>query len=358
MKAAVCYEFKKPLVVEEIDIDSPGKREVKVRYAATAVCHSDIHKLNGDFEPDLPAVAGHESAGYVMEVGEGVTAVKPGDSVVVTTVTSCGKCPSCSRGYYHLCDLRYDNPIGHLRTKRGQGLSTMSMVGGFAEQSIVLESQLTKIPQDFPMDRAALLACGVITGFGAVVNLAKVQPFSSVAVIGTGGVGLNVIQGAVASGAYPIIAVDTLDNKLEAAKIFGATHTINAKKEDAVKTVKDLTDGWGTNYAFTTVANNAAIRQCVAMLGKRGMAVIIGVPSSGETFSLSPFEIQSDEKIVTACFMGAANFSVDIPRLVSLYQAGRYKLDELITGRYPLAKINEAIADLVNGKSLRNVIMF
>jgi Zn-dependent alcohol dehydrogenase len=258
-----------------------------------------------------------------------------------------------------MCDLKHAlNDKGHLRNKRGQSLVTMSMVGGFAEKSIVLESQVTKVPQDFPLDRAALLACGVITGFGAVVNRAKVKPLSSVVVFGTGGVGLNAIQGAVLSGAKPVIAVDILDNKLAAAKKFGATHTINLKNEDVVKTVKDLTDGWGANYVFTTIATDAAIRQSVAVLGKRGTAVIIGVPAAGATFHFSPFEFLDDEKTLTACYMGSTNMGIDIPRLISLYKAGHLKLDELITGRYPLTQINEAIAAFIDGKALRNVIVF
>jgi S-(hydroxymethyl)glutathione dehydrogenase/alcohol dehydrogenase len=359
MKAAICYEFSKPLSIEEIDIDSPGKGEVKVRLAATAICHSDIHMMSGDFAKDLPIVAGHESAGYVDKIGEGVTAVKPGDSVVVSTIAWCGKCQPCKLGLFHMCDLKHtQNNKGHLRNKHGQSLITMSMVGGFAEQSIVLESQVTKVPQDFPLDRAALLACGVITGFGAVVNRAGVKPFSSVVVIGTGGVGLNAIQGAVLSGARPVIAVDTLDNKLTAAKTFGATHTINIKKEDATKTVRDLTGGWGADYVFTTVATEAAIRQSVAILGKRGNAVIIGVPAAGATFTFSPFEFLDDEKTLTACYMGSTNMSIDIPRLISLYKAGHFKLDELITGRYPLSQINKAISTFISGKALRNVIVF
>jgi S-(hydroxymethyl)glutathione dehydrogenase/alcohol dehydrogenase len=359
MKAAICYEFNKPLSVEEIDIDTPGRGEIKVRLAATAICHSDIHMISGDFASDLPIVAGHESAGYVDEIGEGVTSVKPGDSVVISTVAWCGKCQACRLGLFHMCDLRYTlNNKGHLRNMHGQSLITMSMVGGFAEQSIVLESQLTRVPEDFPLDRAALLACGVITGFGAVVNRARVKPLSSVVVIGTGGVGLNAVQGAVLSGAKPVIAVDTLDNKLAIAKTFGATYAINAKKEDVTKTVKDLTEGWGANYVFTTVATDAVIRQSVAMLGKRGTAVIIGVPAAGATFTFSPFEFLDDEKTLTACFMGSTNMNIDVPRLISLYKTGHLKLDELITGRYPLNQINEAITNFIDGKALRNVIVF
>lgn len=359
MKAAVCNEFKKPLVVEDVDIDSPGKGEVKIRMAATAICHSDIHLLNGDFVQELPIVAGHESAGYVEELGEGVTSFNPGDRVAVTTVFSCGTCKPCIKGFSHMCDHRMDlNVKGHLRNNKGEGIFTMAMVGGFAEYTIINESQIVKLPEDFPLDRAALLSCGVITGFGAVFNRAQVKPLSSVVVIGTGGVGLNSIQGAAISGAYPVIAVDVLDNKLEAAKIFGATHTINAKSDDPVEVVREMTGGWGAEYVFTTVSSDAVIRQSVAMLGKRGTAVIIGVPESGGTFSFSPFEFLDDEKTLTACFMGSACLNIDIPRLVSLYQAGRLKLDELITSRYPLDKINEAIASLVNGEALRNVIVY
>jgi S-(hydroxymethyl)glutathione dehydrogenase / alcohol dehydrogenase len=359
MKAAICYEFKKPLVVEDIEIDSPGKGEVKVRMAATAVCHSDLHLFAGDFAPDLPVVGGHESAGYVEETGEGVTSVKPGDPVIVSTVVGCGKCDPCMMGLPHLCVLRDRlNNKSHLRNKKGQILTTMSMIAGFSEKSIVTESQLTKVPEDFPLDRASLLSCGFITGYGAVVNRVKVLPSNSVVVIGTGGVGLSAIQGAAVSGAYPIIAIDTLDNKLAAAKIFGATHIINAKNEDTVKTVRDLTNGWGANYVFSTVATDTVIRQSVAMSGRRGTVVIIGVPSRGATFTLSVFDLMDSEKTITTCFMGSANMKLDIPKLVSLYNAKKLKLDELITSRYPLSQINEALESLEKGKALRNVIVF
>ncbi|MBN2062202.1 MAG: Zn-dependent alcohol dehydrogenase [Deltaproteobacteria bacterium] len=359
MKAALCYEFKKPLVVEEIEMDSPGKGEVKIRMAATAICHSDIHLLRGEFWQDLPIVAGHEAAGYVEEVGEEVTSVKPGDHVALTTVFSCGRCKACLKGFPHMCDNRWQSDVkSHLKNKNGKPIFTMSQVAGFSEYTIAKEAQLVKIPEDFPLDSASLLSCGVITGFGAVVNRAQVKPFSSVVVVGVGGVGINSIQGAAVSGAFPVIAVDTLDNKLEAAKRFGATHTINAKNSDPVEVVKELTDGWGAEYVFTTVATNDVIRQCVAMLGRRGMAVMIGVPEGGATFSFSPFEFLDDEKTLTACFMGSTNLNIDIPRLVTLYQNGRYKLDELISGRYPLEKINEAIDSVLKGEAIRNVIVY
>jgi len=359
MRAAVCYEFGKPLVVEEVDMDPPQKGEVKVRLVATAICHSDIHSLRGDFRSNLPIVAGHESAGHVEEVGEGVTLVKPGDGVVVSLLASCGQCLYCRTGLPHLCEA--DWPLkkeSRLRNKKGQRLTTMAKVGGFAESVIVHESQLVKIPQEMPMDRAALLACGVITGFGAVVNHAQVKPLSSVVVVGTGGVGLNVVQGAAFSGARPIIAVDMLDNKLKAARAFGATHTLNAGQDDAIKAVQQLTSGRGADYVFVTVGSTAAIRQGFSMSSRRGMTVIVGLPPAKESVSLSPFELVTGERTLTGCWMGTTRLSLDIPRLVDLYQAGRLKLDELITGRYPLDQINQAIEAVEKGEALRNVIIF
>lgn len=359
MKAAVCYEFGKPLVVEEIDMDPPQKGEVKVRLTATAICHSDIHSLRGDFRSNLPMVAGHESAGHVEEVGEGVILAKPGDGVVVSLLASCGQCRYCQSGLPHLCEA--DWPLkkeSRLRNQKGQRLTAMGKVGGFAESVIVHQSQLVKIPQEMPMDRAALLACGVITGFGAVVNHARVKPLSSVVVIGTGGVGLNAVQGAAFSGASPIIAVDRLDNKLKAARAFGATHTINAGQEDAVKAVQQLTSGRGADYVFVTVGSAAAIGQGVSMSSRCGMTVIVGLPPAKESVSLSPFELVTGERTLSGCWMGTTRLSLDVPRLVALYQAGRLKLDELITGRYPLEQINQAIEAVEKGEALRNVIIF
>ena len=220
------------------------------------------------------------------------------------------------------------------------------------------ETQVAKISNDIPMDSACLLACGFITGFGAVVKRIKVKAFSSVVVIGTGGVGISAIQGAALSGAYPIIAVDLLDNKLKAALDFGATHTVNGKNTDAVEAVKKLTSGKGANYAFITVGSVAAIHQAFAMLGPRGTAVIVGVPPVDQIITLPPFEFIGMEKMLTGCAMGATRLSEDVPVLVELYKAGRIKLDELITGRYPLEKINEAIESVEKGQALRNVIVF
>ena len=364
MKAAICYEFGKPLVVDEVTLDSPEKGEVKIRVGATAVCHSDLHAIKGEIPGKLPGLPGHEVAGYVDEVGEGVTLVEAGDTVVVSPVNSgCGQCYYCNIGIRHMCtgvDMRAVMAKGgHHTDKNGQRLGPMAgPVGGFAEYTVVSQYQVAKIPENLAIDRACLLACGVITGFGAVHNRAQVKPLSSVLTMGAGGVGMNVIQAAVHAGAYPIIAVDIRDDKLEMAKTFGATHTVNtAKEKDPIAAVRDLTNGRGADYGFLTVGNVEALRQGFDMLGRRGMMVVIGVVMD----NLSSFrggEFIGSEKILTGSMMGSTRMGIDIARYVELYQAGRLKLDELIAGHYPLEKINEAIESSESGGVLRNIIMF
>jgi len=359
MKAAVCYEFKKPLVVEEVDMDPPQRREVKVRLAATAVCHSDIHDIMGELRVDTPFICGHESSGYVDEVGKDVTSVKPGDPVVVSLLASCGKCVYCRTGRSHLCNVVWPlDRESRIRSKSGKSIPQTVRMGSFAEYTVVHESQVVKIPGDMPLDCASLLACGVITGFGAVVKRAKVPVLSSCVIIGTGGVGLNAVQGAAISGAYPVIAVDVSDSKLEAARAFGATHTVNAAKKDAIETVRKMAGGAGAEYVFVTVGNADAILQGFAMLRPGGMTVVVGLPKATDTITLSPLMFIKDEKTITGCYMGSTELQTDIPKMVELYKAGILKLDELITGRYSLEQINEAIDSVVKGKALRNVIMF
>jgi S-(hydroxymethyl)glutathione dehydrogenase/alcohol dehydrogenase len=359
VKAAVCYEFGKPLVVEDVVLDPPGTGQVKVRVAATAVCHSDIHDIRGELPGKLPFVGGHETAGHVDQVGAGVTSVEVGDTVVVSLLKSCGKCFYCTTGLPHLCrSVMEPGKTPALRTANGETLVPKGNIGGFAEYVLVEESQVVKIPADISPDRACLLACGVSTGFGGVVNRAQVRPFNSVVVVGAGGVGVNAIQGAAYSGAYPIIAVDVVDGKLETALAFGATHTVNASRADAVEAVRQIASGRGADYVFVTVGSIAAIRQGFAMSGPRGKTVIIGLPPVKETMTLSPLELVASERTLTGAFMGSANLKIDIPNLVTLYRTGRLKLDELITGRYPLHSINEAIASTEGGGALRNVIVF
>ncbi|MBN1630254.1 MAG: Zn-dependent alcohol dehydrogenase [Thermoleophilia bacterium] len=358
MRAAVCYEFGKPLVIEDIEMRAPRPDEVKVKVAVTAICHSDIHDIQGDLPGGLPFVGGHEVAGRVAEVGASVTSFAPGDRVIVSLLESCGKCLYCVTGRPFFCETKVTYDVrGTLTNQRGEDVIQKARVGGFAEYVLVHESQLVSIPDDLPMEVASLLACGVSTGFGAVVNRAKVPPMSSVVVIGAGGVGLNSVQGALTCGANPIIAVDILDSKLARAKEFGATHGVNATATDAVAAVRELTGGRGADYVFVTVGSAAALQQAVAMLTRGGWAVMVGLPPvTDPPFTLPAGELSFTEKTVTGAFMGSVCLQVDIPKIIALYKAGRYKLDELIAGRYPLERINEALESSAAGEVLRNVI--
>src|SRR6266508_151744 len=359
MKAAVCYAFGEPLTVEEIDIDPPQQGEVKIRLTATAICHSDVHLIRGEWGGKLPVVAGHEAAGIVDAVGENVTLAKPGDAVVVSLLRSCGRCFYCTLGSPHMCEGRFAlERESRLRNRRGEPLQHGIRTAAFAEYAIVDQSQVVQVPAEMPLDRAALLACGVITGLGAVVNTARVGPGQSVVVIGAGGVGLNAIQGAVLVGAYPIVAVDRLDTKLTAARTFGATHTINAAQQDLGAAVADLTAGRGADYAFVTVGSPTAVAQALTIIRPAGTVVIVGIPHEGATAALSIGDVVWNEQRIIGSRMGSTRLSVDVPRLVDLYRHGRLKLDELITARYPLEQINEAIAAMETGEVLRNVIVF
>ena len=358
MKAAVCYEFHKPLVVEDVDIATPGEEEVKVRLAATAICQSDIHDMKAEMPASVPFIGGHESAGYIEEPGLGVTSVTAGDPVVVSLLSSCGECYYCITGLPHLCLKKFDPPKKpRIHNRKGQPLVQGGFVGGFAEYVIVKESQVVKVPPDMPLDRAALLSCGVITGWGGVVNRAQVRPNQSVVVMGAGGVGINAIQGAAYVGAYPIIVVDVLDDKMKLAKNFGATHMVNARRDDAEDEIRRLTER-GAEYVFVTVGSIAAVKQGMSFTAPRGTTVVIGLPPVGQELCFSPLEMIPVEKNLIGGFMGAANLKTDITKLISMYKNGRLKLDELITGRYPLERINEAIASTEKGEGLRNVIMF
>jgi S-(hydroxymethyl)glutathione dehydrogenase/alcohol dehydrogenase len=359
MKAAVCREFGKPLVIEEVSLADAGPGEVKVKLAAAAICHSDISYADGAWGGDLPAVYGHECAGVVESVGLGVTTVKHGDAVVVTLIRSCGHCHGCVRGMPVTCSTQFPlDAKSPLTDKSGKPLVQSMRTGGFAEQVLVHESQCVAIPSDVPMTSASLLACGVITGFGAVTNTARVPAGSHVVVIGTGGVGLNSILGARVCGARTVIAVDIADNKLEAAKGFGATHGINSSKENVLERVMQLTESRGADYVFVTVGAKGAFDSSYAMLAKGGSTVLVGMPASGVMSEIDPGTMAAYSQNVLGSKMGSARIQVDIPNLVDLYQQKRVKLDELITKTYPLEQINEAIAAVKRGEALRNVIVF
>lgn len=362
MKAAVCYEFGHPLVVEEVIIDPPQTGEVKVQIKAVAICHSDVHLVRGDWKnwsSNPPVIAGHEGAGVVVEVGAEVARVKVGDPVVVSLMRSCGRCFYCVSGSPFMCEGTFAlQRERRLHRQTGEAIQQGISTGAFAEYVVVDQSQVVPIAAEMPLDRACLLACGVITGYGAVVNTARLTPGSSAVVIGAGGVGLNAIQGAHLSGAAPVIAVDVLDSKLAAAKAFGATHCLNPQLVDVVAEVRALTGGRGADYAFVTVGNPAAVEQCLKFVRRDGTIVAVGMPSTGAAAAVPMGDFVYNGQRLLGSNIGSTRLNVDIPRLVGLYQSGRLKLDELITHRYPLEKINDAIESMERGEALRNVIVF
>lgn len=282
MKAAVCYTFGEPAIVEEIAIDAPRRSEVKVRIAAVAICHSDLHLLRGEWGPQLPVVAGHEAAGIVEEVGPDVATVRPGDRVVVSLMRSCGRCFYCARGQGYLCDGEIAlNAESRLRDAANQSLFHGISTAAFAEEAVVHESQVIPIPAEMPLDKASLLACGVLTGTGAVWNTAKVAAGSSVVILGCGGVGLNAVQAAAIAGASRVIALDTVEAKLVAARTFGATDGILVTDDGKAlrRAVRDLTGGRGADYVLVTVGHTGAVDQGIRLLRRGGTIVIAGLPA-------------------------------------------------------------------------------
>jgi S-(hydroxymethyl)glutathione dehydrogenase / alcohol dehydrogenase len=363
VKAAVCYELGKPLVVEDVVLDPPKAGEVQVRIGAVAICHSDVHLVRGDWagwsSTPPPVVAGHEGAGVVSEVGAGVTRVRVGDRVVVSLLRTCGGCVPCLTGAAYLCEGHF--PLmteRRLRTRTGQPLNAGIRVAGFAEAVVVDQSQLVPVPDDVGLDRACLLACGVITGVGAVLNTAALTPGSSAVVIGAGGVGVNAIQGAALAGAAPIVAVDVVPGKLPLAKRFGATHAIDGHHGDVVGLVRELTAGRGADYVFVTVGSPAAVGQALSLTRRGGTVVLVGMPAAGATAPIPIGDFAGNGLRLLGSNMGSTRLGVDVPRLVARYREGRLRLDELITARYPLERINEAITAMEGGEALRNVIVF
>jgi S-(hydroxymethyl)glutathione dehydrogenase/alcohol dehydrogenase len=360
--AAVCRELNKPIVVEPIAVDAPKRGEVTVKLAACGVCHSDLSAINGTIALPLPLVLGHEGAGIVEAVGEGVTDFRTGDHVVFSFVYMCGKCRFCVAGRPVLCleqGKALTTPLeGTPRTRDASGapLNIFSGCGAMAEYATVSAENLIRIDPTVPLDCAALVGCGVTTGVGAVFNTAKVEPGASVAVFGCGGVGLSVIQGALIAGAGRIIAIDTLEPKLAMAKKFGATDTI-LFKEDPVKELKKLTGG-GPDYAFECVGSGELAATAYRAIRRGGLAVVVGVAKPSESTSVRTMTLPFEEKTLTGSYFGSCVPRVDFPRMLSLYLAGRLKLEELITRRYSIAEAPQAFADLQAGKNARGVIVF
>ncbi|HEX3630440.1 MAG TPA: Zn-dependent alcohol dehydrogenase [Candidatus Dormibacteraeota bacterium] len=357
MKAAVCREFGKPLSVEELRIVEPGPGELRVEVKACGVCHSDITYMDGSWGGELPAVFGHEVAGRVDAGGEGVTELQVGQHLIVSLMRACGRCPQCVTGRPGLCEgsFRLDG-IQVLTDARGESIKQGLRSGGFAQSVVVHASQAVPIPQDIPFEAACLIACAVLTGFGAVVNTAAVAPGQSVVVIGTGGVGLNAVQGAAIAGAYPVIAVDISAQKLELARSFGATHTVDARggAEDAVGAA---TGGRLADVVVVAAGSGRAVEQGLRLAARGGSVVVVGMPGMDVTSQLPVTTFAYEGQRILGSRMGSAQPRVDVPRLIALYKAGRLKLDELVTGRYPLEQINDAIASAKRGDGIRNVVM-
>ncbi|WP_419738986.1 Zn-dependent alcohol dehydrogenase [Ruegeria sp.] len=358
IKAAVCRAFGEPLTIEEVQLAAPGTGEVEVTLDAVAICHSDISYADGAWGGFLPAVYGHEAAGVVSAVGEAAGDFKLGDPVVVTLIRACGSCPSCAGGKPTICKTPYDTVKGPLRTSDGGPLEQAMACGAFAEKVVVSHRQIVRIPETLPKDLASLLSCGVITGVGAAVNAAGLRPGQDVVVIGAGGVGLNAIQGARIAGARRIVAVDMTEEKLEIAKEFGATHGVLASLKEPWKAACKALGGRGADAVLITVGAIPAYDQAPRYLGLGGKAVMIGMPHSGDEASYEPVILAALGQGLVGSKMGDVVIQRDIPWMIDLYEQGRLKLDELVSGRWSLDQINEAIADTKTGSAKRNVILF
>jgi S-(hydroxymethyl)glutathione dehydrogenase/alcohol dehydrogenase len=350
------YGVGQPLVIENVEVDAPRSNEVLIKTAASGVCHSDLHFMEGSYPTQVPIVLGHESAGIVEKVGDAVTKVKPGDRVVVAFVTSCGFCDNCVQGKPYICnDSEKLNRNDRLKLN-GQPMRQFAAMSAFAEYQLVNENACVAVPDSVPLEVAALVGCSVMTGVGAVTNTAKIPVGATVAVIGTGGVGLNVIQGAVLAGASRIIAVDLLENKLAAAKQFGATDVVDASKGDPVGQVMAMTGG-GVDFAFEAIGLSKTAEQCFGMIKRGGRAVVVGMIPVTQQVSVPGVGFLMEKGIIGS-FYGSTRQTHDMPWLMELYRQKRLKIDELISRRYKLDQINEAYAALKNGEVNRSVITF
>ncbi|AXF56886.1 Zn-dependent alcohol dehydrogenase [Salicibibacter kimchii] len=365
MKAAVLHNYGQDLKVQDVELQEPQKGEVRVKMKAAGICHSDQHVIDAHLPLPVPIVLGHEGAGVVDAVGEGVTGVQQGDHVALNWVPSCGKCHYCRIGRTDVCDEA--SKISMMATMLdgttrfsvdGKNVHQFPSTGTFSEYTIVPENSAVPISKDVPFELAALVGCCVITGVGAVMNTAKVEPGSTVAVIGAGGVGFNVIQGAALAGAKQVIAIDMLDEKLEMTKQFGATHTINAKDGDSVGAVLSLTERLGVDYAFEVIGRPETIQNAYNMTKKTGMAVVVGISAPNESVSVNAFSLPNQAKTLAGSWLGQGNPHVDYPKLLDLNAAGKLELEALVSQTFTLDEVNEGLAALRAGKNIRGVIRF
>lgn len=361
MLAAVLESVGKPLELQEIDIASPIGREVLVQVKASGLCHSDLFATQHSSGWPLPMLLGHEVAGVVVEVGELAQEFEPGDRVVACEVGHCGQCNDCIRGLVWRCQqqhvaVRSADSAPRL-SRAGKPVVQFSEIGGFAEYVLLDESNLVKIPDTLPFELSAILGCGVVTGAGAAINTAGVRVGDTAAVVGCGGVGLSTIWGANLAGARKVIAVDVLASKLELARSFGATHTIDASQEDVGARVRELTDGVGVDYAFEAAGHKATALQAIEMTRKTGNTLLIGIQDPETVLELRPFaDLLIAQKSLHSVFMGSTNFKYDIPLFAELYTQGRFPLEQLVSMTIPLEKINDGLANLESGGHARIVV--
>jgi NDMA-dependent alcohol dehydrogenase len=354
-QAAVLWEYGQDWQTEELELDDPREGEVMVRLAASGLCHSDEHVRVGDLPMQgLPAIGGHEGAGVVEKVGPSVTSVRAGDHVVLSFVPACGRCPSCAQGHQNLCDEGAELTVGLQRDGtarhhvRGRDARLMCLLGTFAPYTVCRETSVIKIRDDIPLDKAALVGCGVTTGWGTAVYGAGVSPGDTVVVLGIGGVGANAVQGARIAGATQILAVDPSAFNREQAKRFGATHAF-ATATQAREALPDLTQGRMANAALITVdvATGAIVGDAISLIGKLGTVALTSLgPVTVDQVVMPLFEVAAFQKRIVGCLFGNANPRFDIPRLLDLYGQGELLLDELVTRTYPLDQVNQGYEDM------------
>lgn len=359
MKAAILRAAREPLSIETVDLDGPRPEEVRIRVAATGLCHSDYHVMSGDLGSAFPIVLGHEGAGIIEAVGSDVRGLAVGDHVVTCTSIYCGHCGECQDGHNHLCDdkpVRANLPAHSPISQNGQPINAFCNLGTFAEEMVVHHTAVTKLPEGMPLDVASVLGCAVLTGIGSVTQGAQVKAGSKVVVLGCGGVGLNVVQGARLAGAAQIIAVDLNPAKLELARQFGATDTVGGG-EGAIEQVLELTRG-GADYVFEVVGMPLLQRQGFMMLRKRGTLVLVGLPKMGSELAVPAIPMIVKETRVIGSNMGSVPFQRVIPTYAQLYLDGRLTLDPLISQRIRLEDINRGYEQLIAGETARSVIVF
>ncbi|MCP4756452.1 MAG: Zn-dependent alcohol dehydrogenase [Proteobacteria bacterium] len=362
MKGLVVTDIGK-YSIENLIIDPPKAGEIKIKMVAAGVCHSDLSVINGTIPLPLQIVIGHEGAGVVEELGEGVTDFEVGDHVVLSFVPVCGTCIDCSNHRPHLCTSgkahgKMMDGTARVHRQNGDDLNVMTSLGLMAEYAVVPAISAVKIDKGIPMDKAALVGCGVMTGVGAAMKTAEVKPGSSVVVFGCGGIGLSIVQGANLCGALKIIAVDLAANKLELAKKFGATHVINASEEDVAARVRELTNGMGADYAFEAVGISKLMEDAYNSVRRGGMAVIVGVGSFTDNVSINALMISMSGKILKGCYYGDTNPRVDFPKMLELYRTGRLNLDDMVTQTYTIDEGPQAFIDMEKNLNARGVIVF